>query len=310
VKVSSFFLSLFFTSLASGASFDARIVKLENKSQIYVPGEKKDSQLTHVKYMGNVYHVLPAERGMKLDSGYVVTTGPDSKLKVIYTNGDHFYVGPNSQYIIELQSKYEDKDKPASVLKVLRGAVRGLVIKDGPRSNMKIITKSSVMGIRGTDFEVRELGGGLSQISVMRGKVEILSSAATDKKTVVTTGQTFIQDGKQSSLKVLTKEDLTRMAAKADFKVEKEEKDNPENQVIKELENKATAAVINEIKEYQPDLYKQIEKTGKNMNSDQLAMKAAQILSQDAPSSEKKSNWDELNYKNDPYEKYKFESDK
>jgi hypothetical protein len=39
---------------------------------------------------------------------------------------------------------------------LLRGSVRGLVEIGGPRSGMRVITKTTTMGVRGTDFHVAQ----------------------------------------------------------------------------------------------------------------------------------------------------------
>src|SRR5690606_16687053 len=99
---------------------------------------------------------------------YIITTGPTSKAKVVFNNGDHFFVSENTQYKIEWKREDKTIEKDPSVISLIRGTVRGLVQKDGPRSGMKVKTSQTVMGIRGTDFHVTQSYGQL-KVSVLRG---------------------------------------------------------------------------------------------------------------------------------------------
>lgn len=277
----------------------ARIVKMENDSTIYVPltGEAT-AQDKLVKYLDQVFKIVPAKKGMKLDNGYVVNTGSEAKLKIIFNNGDHFFVSPNTQYQLNWSREVAKADDPGA-MNLIRGAVRGLIEKEGPRSGLKITTKSTVLGVRGTDFQVTQRNSGLTQVSVLRGTIEI-----KDKKDNVRieAGQTFLKKDENTELTKLTKTELKSMA-----KVIKFDQPEPENKELQELENKAVTVTMKDIQIYQPELAKQVTSADK-VNSETLASTTLKVLEKTAPETRKKPAWEELLDESDPYEKYKQKS--
>ena len=307
-----FLLSMFsFASFASNHT--ATIVKLENSSVVYVPGEKNADGYKHVKYLGAVYHILPATKGFKLDNGFIVTTGPSSKAKVIFNNGDHLFISENTQYKIEWKRESDLIKKDPSVLNLIRGAVRGLIQKNGPRSGMKVESSSAVIGIRGTDFYVNEKHGRLS-VSVMRGLVEIFSDKKDDRPVKVQTGQTLTKEGKVINITTIMKEDLQEIAQDSTIAVNvKEAQVEPEQEKeLIELDKSATTVTLNDIKEYQPHLYKEIseKQSLEEMSSDSLALNTVKVMEEKAPSRSKKPTQNELDDETDPYENYKFKKNK
>jgi hypothetical protein len=270
---------------------------MENESQIYIPHEgKRLPKEKLVKYLDKTFKVIPAQRGMKLLNGFVITTGPKSKLKIIFANGDHFFVSPNTQYLIQWEQKLEKNDP--STLSLLRGAVRGLIEKDGPRSGMKVITKNTVMGVRGTDFHISQFRSGLTQVSVLRGEIEIKNDVKKDLVQIAA-GQTFMVKEQNSELSKLSKPELKTIAEDSSLKSQ-ELKDSE----LKELETKATSVTMKDIQIYEPELFKQIQGQ-KALSSDELALNTVQALEKTAPLEKKKPKWADLLDESDPYEKYK-----
>jgi hypothetical protein len=305
MKSQIYFLFFLLPVSVMGQSHTARIVKLENKSEIFMPGPGQEGKHKTVKYMDKVYHVVPAEKGMKLDDGVIVTTAPDAKVKVIYNNGDHFFVSPNTQYKIEIQRKALDEGgRDGTVVTVMRGAVRGLVEKDGPRSGMKVVTKNAVMGIRGTDFQVKLLQGGITQVSVLRGQVEVKTDNA-DKPVAVETGQTLLKKEEEIKVAVLTQQELKEVAKESTIKASTAQASEEVISEIAELEKKASAVTLKDLKEYQPKIYEEIIASKKEVTSDNLAVATAEVMAKDAPV-RRKPDWRDLDYNDDPYKKYEF----
>lgn len=300
------FLS-FFSFVAVANVHMATIVKLENTSEVYVPGENNEGGFKHVKYLGSVYHIVPAAKGFKLANGYILSTGPKSKAKVIFKNGDHLFVAENTQYKIAWKIEPAGQEKDASILNLVRGAVRGMIQKDGPRSGMKVETPSAVMGIRGTDFYVSEKREALT-VSVMRGEVKLWNDKNIDKSVTVQTGQTLNSEEKIAKINAMTKEDL-QLITKGSTIVETKPEVQPEaTKEISELETSAKQVTLNDIKEYQPQLYKEIleKQSPKEMSSDSLAINTTKIMEEKAPNKFKKPTDKELEDDSDPYESYKF----
>ena len=91
--------------------------------------------------------------GRKVGSGDMITSGADSRAKIVMADKNVINVSPDSKIMIE---KYENdgKDKKNVELNVLYGKVRASVEQkyDGEKSKFNIKTPSAVAGVRGTDF--------------------------------------------------------------------------------------------------------------------------------------------------------------
>lgn len=281
-----------------------RIVKIEGESKVYVPEEKTKlaADEKHVRFQNQIYRVVEAQRGMKLENGYVVNTGALAKLKVIFNNGDHFYVAPNTQYVVSW-SRPTLKDKEATVMNVIRGAVRSVVEKDGPRSGMEVKTRSVSFGVRGTEFWVNVVNSQSTEVAVLRGVIELKEN---EKETVTLTKgeKAFIQtdDIRKESI---TKQDLVQIAQETlpskEIKVEDE--------TLKQLEKKALDVTVNDIKLYEPELYKTISEQQDNLKgSEELTQLTINNLKKVAPEAKpealKKPTLKDLQTTEDPYKKY------
>jgi hypothetical protein len=294
-----------------GATHTARIIKLENKSEVYVPGEKKEGGFTHIKYLEEIYHIVPAVRGFKLENGHILTTGPQSKAKVIFNNGDHLYIAENTQYKINWKRDTLGPTKDPSVITLMRGAFRGLIKKDGPRSGMKVETKAAVMGVRGTDFHVSEKHGSLN-VSVIRGQVELLNKKINQRPIKIESGQILTKKDNSINLAAITKEDLKQIGNESVIENTIDLMKPEQTKELVELEQKATEVSINDIKEYQPQIYQEILKreSESKMTSDSLALNTVEIMEKKAPHKAKKPTRTELENNKDPYDEYKFEKEK
>lgn len=91
--------------------------------------------------------------GRKVTAGDVITSGADSRAKIVMADKNVINVSPDSKIVIE---KYENdgKDKKNVELNVLYGKVRASVEQkyDGEKNKFNIKTPSAVAGVRGTDF--------------------------------------------------------------------------------------------------------------------------------------------------------------
>lgn len=95
----------------------------------------------------------PAKVGTKVSPGDTITSGPDSRAKVVMADKNVINISPDSKITIE---KYENdgKDKKNVELKVEYGKLRASVEQkyDGEKSKFNIKTPTAVAGVRGTDF--------------------------------------------------------------------------------------------------------------------------------------------------------------
>jgi hypothetical protein len=120
-----------------------------------------DFAATVILSRGSVKHGLNSaqsdvKEGDQLPEGTVITTGPRSMAKVMLPDQSTLVVGPESSLKLD-----ETKSARLSSVSVLNGQVRSKVIKDllaNGRTSKKvkfiIKTKSAVMGVRGTEFQV------------------------------------------------------------------------------------------------------------------------------------------------------------
>ena len=107
----------------------------------------------HALYDGTLYSVQPVKQGDRIENGNILRTAPGSKARVIYPNGDQFYVGPQTAYKIS----WTDADPTGNVnVDLSYGGLRGVVQKGGPLKHLTVHTRAAVMGVRGTDFYIGE----------------------------------------------------------------------------------------------------------------------------------------------------------
>jgi hypothetical protein len=140
-------------------------------------------EVGHVTFEGENYLTVPVRAGTKLGKGDVIQTGADTQVRLIFKNGDSLSVGPATSYKINWT-----KDESAPLLNIFYGQVRGIFKKDGPRAGTVIHTKTSVMGVRGTDFSVTVAGA--TAVSVLRGEVELRANKPGSKPVSLQTGFT------------------------------------------------------------------------------------------------------------------------
>ncbi|MCE3009001.1 MAG: FecR family protein [Proteobacteria bacterium] len=93
-----------------------------------------------------------AKVGSKVKAGDTVTSGPDSRAKIVMTDKNVLNISPDTKITIE---KYTNDSQSKEVeLNVQQGKVRATVEQkyDGEKSKFNIKTPSAVAGVRGTDF--------------------------------------------------------------------------------------------------------------------------------------------------------------
>lgn len=230
-----------------------------------------------VLYEGLYYLQKKARPGLKIKNGDILRTGSGSKARIVYKNGDQFNVGEGTAFKISWEKTTVNK-KPASTINLINGAIRGIVSKKGPRSKLTVRSRSAVMGVRGTDFHFAQRGtSGKTSISVLRGKVEVAKKEKPKEKVNIAQGfsaelnQKVIptkQEKKQSASKVLasleivktTKNDLVEI--QKDSKIINEDKEEVSKEVKQELvqlEKSAVKTTLEDIKEYQPEVYEKLK---------------------------------------------------
>ncbi|MEK6704418.1 MAG: FecR family protein [Bdellovibrionota bacterium] len=132
------------------------------------------------------YHVRPVQPADRVERGNVISTAPNAKARVVFDNGDQFNIGPGTSYRITWDN---DTANAKTHLKLMYGKLRGVIAKGGPRSRIQIKTRSATMGVRGTDFFIADDGvSGETEISILRGSVEVKSAAPAAKPVELKSG--------------------------------------------------------------------------------------------------------------------------
>ncbi|MEO0336352.1 MAG: FecR family protein, partial [Pseudomonadota bacterium] len=147
--------------------------------------EKEARAKKFVLYEGKKFSFQKARIGFRMRPGYILQTGTNGRAKVAYSNGDHVILAPGSSVAMPKPSK--DKDA-SSELDLFYGKMRALISKKGPRKKMKVRTKGAVAGVRGTDFFISYTGGVGTDLTVLRGAVEIGDKQKAATPALIKTG--------------------------------------------------------------------------------------------------------------------------
>ncbi len=162
------------------------VVKIfSNPSKILPKDPAKDGGSIAL-FEGEYFQVRDARIGDRMQKGNIVRTSPQAKARIVFENGDQFNVGPATAYRVTWDKDSVDGRAQVSLM---YGKVRGIVEKGGPRSKLFIKTRTATMGVRGTDFFIADDGkDGATEVSIIRGSVEVKSSAPRSKPVQVKAG--------------------------------------------------------------------------------------------------------------------------
>ncbi len=339
----SFLLVIVITSVAYSSTNIGRIIKMTGDVKVLKnPSAKKISGPgPHVLFRKKYYTIEKPRLGFKVGNGNIVQTGHESKVRIVFKNGDQYNVASGTAYEVAWK-KSVGKKKGSSIINLMRGQIRAVVSKKGPRNNLKVKTRYASMGVRGTDFYVSTKGAsGSTKVSVLRGEVEMkvqpkavqskvakaikinppkaikVKSGFTAKveapvKQVVDAGNVakikapIAKPGIVNVVKT-NKRELVKIQKDSMIKVKKSERQKVTKAVaeeIKDLNKKAIETTLEDIKEYDPNLYAEIKK--KPVKS--IAAVNSSVVKKvfrKAPKSAEKPGVDDLeNIEEDAYDRY------
>jgi hypothetical protein len=322
-------LSLLLSFAAIAGKHDGIIVRLQGKAELLTnPSKKPGKGGPQVLLDGTYYTVKKARLGLKVFNGNILRTQNKSKVRIVYRNGDQINLAQASAYQVSWNPK-KVKDDP-SAINLMYGTIRGIVKKDGPRSGIKVKTRSAVMGIRGTDFNIAQNGfSGDTAVSVIRGNVEVnvkKTKKRPAQKLEVKQGQTAevivkkskkktTQKGKKKDVveeikvaRVIStpKQDLVKIQKETTIPKPKKEEIAKVKKVAKQLdklEKAAAKTTLNDIKEYDKKLYKEI-KDKKVIEVDSINTLAVKKVAKKAPLKKMKFNVDSLDLSDEAFEEY------
>lgn len=157
--------------------------------------------------------------GSKILPGETVTSGPDSRAKIVMSDRNVINISPGTTLKIE---KYENNPKTGEknvLINLQEGKARTNVEQkyDGEKSKFQIRTPTAVAGVRGTQFLVSfDPGSQLTQVVTLRGAVSFasLDAPAGAQAVMVRKGEsTSMAPGAEAPEppKVLPKEEIRRL---------------------------------------------------------------------------------------------------
>lgn len=310
-----FFLAIFFICQFNLVFADSNVGIIVKKKGDVVhltnPSQKFTNQKNTILYEGLYYVQQKAKLGSKISNGDILKTGKEAKARIVYKNGDQLNIAEGSAFKISWK-KDPQTQKPASTIEILNGAIRGIVSKKGPRNSLRVKSRSAVMGVRGTDFHFSQKGtSGQTSISVLRGKVEVAKQEKPKEIMKVSQGFSAKIEPKEKT-QIPTKVDIVQTTKNDLIEIQKETKilkpDMASKEVEKDLiqlEKEAIKTTLEDIKEYQPEVYKVLEKK-KITEVDTVNTVVVTKALEKAPIKKTKKGFEELgiDLNQDAYKKY------
>ncbi len=298
------FVAMALAASASASEQVGTLTQITGDVKIFTnPSKTPDNPAPRALFEGEYFTVREAKIGDRLDRLNILRTAPGAKARIVFDNGDQYNVGPGTAYRVNWEN---DTAKGKPEVKLMYGKLRGIVSKGGPRSGLNIRTRSATMAVRGTDFFISDEGvNGTTEVSILRGQVEVKPLAANAKPIQVNSGYSAVieapaskpvtsaagQEAKVAAsapkveLKKTTKEDLVyihkeshiRTALKTEVRAPAETK-----QEILALERKATENTLQDIKRADPTLFAKLQEK-KDVSVEELNAKAVETLVKEAP---------------------------
>lgn len=119
---------------------------------------------------------VKAKIGTKIFPGDTIETKKDARAKLVMVDKNIINISPDSKFQLEKYEYNEKENKKGAILNVIYGKVRATVTQkyDGEENKFQVKTKSSVAGVRGTDFMVSfSQTTNTSKVVTFEGRVEV-----------------------------------------------------------------------------------------------------------------------------------------
>ena len=137
------------------AGWDARLTDLRGQVSVFEPGSAEG---------------LPAVKGMPLEAGDRVATGPDSSAEIGLEGGSALVLGESSDFTLQSESRMD------AVLNLKFGILMAKISKLLAGRSLQVRTETAVAAVRGTEFavEIAREPGAPTHVGVFdEGKVEV-----------------------------------------------------------------------------------------------------------------------------------------
>jgi hypothetical protein len=158
------------------------------------------------KFDGKHYLSRKPAVGDEVELDAWIRTFPGARARLVYPNGDQLNVGPGSFLKIESR-KPDDESASREGMTFEYGSVRAIISKTGPRSGIRIRSRSATMGVRGTDLVIEELGSrrgdSTTAVTLIRGSLSVQPKGARAAQEV-RSGETAMTGSKSGARKYAT----------------------------------------------------------------------------------------------------------
>lgn len=117
-----------------------------------------------------------AKVGAKVFPGDTIITKKDARAKLVMVDKNIINISPDSKFLLEKYEYNPEENKKGALLNVIYGKVRTTVNQkyDGEQNKFQVKTKSSVAGVRGTDFLVSfNKVTNTSKVVTFEGRVDV-----------------------------------------------------------------------------------------------------------------------------------------
>ena len=231
---------------------------------------------------------------------------------MVYPNGDQINVGPGTSYRTHWEEKGSQASKPEWNLNY--GRIRAVVEKGGPRTNLKIKTRTAIMGVRGTDFYIADRGPEPStEVSILRGSVQLQPAEKNAPPVTVEKGfsaAVLSSEAKTAEVRKTTQEQLKSIQKSSSIESHAPASIKPSPE-LQALEMKAAQTVLKDIQHSDPDLYASLKGSSsetQQFTAQELNQASVQEVLKTAPKApvHPKQTYDDLNQsqKENAYDRY------
>lgn len=322
--IKKLFFGFILTTLLASPAMAKRagvITMVKGPVEVFIrPTDVPDTSKPTVKFENKFYTIKKAKIGTKLKFDQVIKTGPSSKLKINFINGDSMMIGPGTAYSLKsLKGTIKGRKKKSQMIHLIYGKIRAVVSKTGPRNNMRVKTKAAVAGVRGTDFYISyNPSEGVTRVDVLRGKVTVKGSHTQKTQSVQKGFSLQISIDKKTKksiakLKPITKEKLIEIQKETIVKVDVQAMQKQTDEIkklVEELEIKAKKVILDDIKADDPEKYKTVISKFNKLTADEINQAVIKDLEEKAPTEPEMAKISEgdlqnsLENQSDAYKKY------
>lgn len=134
--------------------------------------------------------ITPAVAEVKLPIGAAVFTGDNSIAGLLFGDGTHMQLEPNSTLVLDALSVPGEGSIVDSRTRLQSGAVKTRVPERQPKSRFRISTPAAIAAVRGTEFRVTsyqdDSGTPIMTGEVFEGRVAVAGQASPDKGSIDT----------------------------------------------------------------------------------------------------------------------------